>query len=311
MKPAQHRAFTLLEIMIAAAIVVVLGTSLLLSLRSRVFNTQLTAENKAMDALAADIARSFESTDFADRNVAAINGSIPSGQSPTTFSWFIGLPATTITTDWFAKVARMRGITPIIGVAPSSTSQPELARIVQNDRKQPRYLFIDPNTSDTHQVRFILCSIIDDGSLTFPPPAGSTSAMNVSAFEAIWNTNFETESKTLPAYWSTSLTPAQQNLWLSGEGDGSRMNRFVVRRIILPYHYVTVNNNHTSQNAYVCWKSDGSSTADLTVAAGAGTVTTLPILEGRHITVRIGTTLASSVIKYQIVLRKDVTFTVE
>lgn len=295
------RGFTLVEIMVVMSIVLVLATIMLRDTPARILQGQIDAEEALLDSFVADINRSFESTDYADRNIAAFAGTIPGTDSPTSFSTSLATPTNTASNDWFAKIGRLRGVTPAIGSAPSTSAQPELARIVFNDRGRTRYLFAGPTTEGDHQ-RFLLVSILGDDALTLPTYSSSSTW-----FDAIWNHNFDTDQASLPSYWGSNLSADQQSAWLDGIGDGSNLRRLRLRRIVLPKFTVTINNNHTSENAYVYYNG----ALGMTTVAGEGTETTGPIYQGRRIVVQLGTSAGTAVQRYDWILRKDSTVTVE
>jgi FtsP/CotA-like multicopper oxidase with cupredoxin domain len=67
------------------------------------------------------------------------------------------LYSTTDSASWFAKVARLRGITPVIDAAPTAAVQPELAKIAFNANGNARLLFAGP--VEAGQQRFLLVSL--------------------------------------------------------------------------------------------------------------------------------------------------------
>lgn len=307
--PRSRSAFTLLEIMIVMAVMITLATVLLKDTPDAILRHQIDAEDAALDALVADIVRSTEDTDFDDRNIATLSTDRPSSSTSTGFSTGSETPLTA-TNDWYTKIARLRGVTPAIGVAPSATAQPELYRILYNARGRQRFLF-SRYDAESDQQRLILLSILDDGNLTFPSPGSGATGSRSARFDDIWNFDFDTDRQALPTNWTSGLTADQQTAWLDGRGDGSNLLRMRVRRISIPRHTITINNNHTSQNAYVAWHADGTTATDMTVAAGAGTAVSAGVLQGRRVTVKVGASLGSAVTKYQWILRKDTTVTVE
>ena len=107
----------------------------------------------------------------------------PSGtaaDSPTLFSASTsGIYTTTDNSAWFAKVARLRGLTPQIGTAPAA--QPELARIAFNPLGNSRLLFVAPD--EAGRQRFLLVSLVARSEQLALPAYENSAAW----FDAIWN----------------------------------------------------------------------------------------------------------------------------
>lgn len=271
--------FSLLEIVLVLFILGLLATALAPSVRDIVDRGRLESESRTLDDLVATITRSFEATDLAQLNVAALPGTISSAEVPTTFSSVSGGPySTTLTTSWFAKVARLRGLTPQIGVAPSAALQPEVAKLVTNGFGQPRLLFA--GAPESGKARFLLISLAAPSTQLVLPafePGGDW-------FDAIWNHDWESRTSGLPASWIGRLSPAQAAAWAQGQAGTTQVHRLMVRRIVLPTFTVSVNNNHPTDHAYVSYLTDTVFTAP----ANSGANVTPEILGGRLITIHRG-----------------------
>lgn len=275
------RGFSLLELVLVLFVLGVIAAALTPSVQQVITQARHASEVRSLDELAATITASFQSTDLTALNLAALPGHIGSGDSPTIFSNSTSAGYTTTTTnDWFAKVARLRGITPQVGSPPSAAAQPELARIAFNTIGNPRRLFVGP--SETGQQRFLLVSLTAPvAQLTMPPYES-----NAAWFNALWNHDWENRSGGLPAYWVSRLTPAQRAAWTQGSGGTTQIHRLVVRRITLPKYRFTVNNNHPTETA---WLSFNNMAPAFTAAPNSGANTTPEILGGRLITLNRGT----------------------
>ena len=276
------RGFSLLEVVLVLFILGILAAVLAPSVQEVVLRSRSEAETRTLDEIASTITASFQSTDLTNLNVAALPGTIGAADSPTTFSTSTtptyALPATT---DWFVKVARLRGATPQVGAPPLPTAaQPELARIAFNRIGNPRLLVAAPN--ETGRQRFLLVSLTAPASqLTLPAYEASPEW-----FDALWNHDWENRSGGLPLYWSGRLTPAQASAWKQGSGGLTQIHRLVVRRIALPKFQFTVNNNHATETA---WLSFNHTTPAFTAPASSGANVSPEILGGRLITLNRGT----------------------
>lgn len=273
------RAFSLLEIVLVLFVLGVLAATLTPSVRDIVEKSRRDAEKRTLDEIATTITASFDEADLTNLNVAALVGSIGATDSPTIFSSSTTAAyATTENGAWFAKVARLRGLTPQVGVAP--VTQPELANLAINPLGNPRLLFIAPD--ETGRQRFLLVSLAARAEQLAPPPYENGAAW----FDAIWNHDWESRTATLPAYWQSRLTPAQQAAWNQDSGGLTRVHRFVVRRIVLPKFRATVNNNHPTEQAFVSFNNTPNA---FTAPANSGASTTPEILGGRLVTINRGT----------------------
>lgn len=275
------RAFTLLEVVLALFILAVLTATLAPSITEIVNRNRVAAEKHALAGLTETITASFENTDLTNLNIAALPGTIGASDTPTEFSASSSAAyATTDNNSWYAKIARLRGLAPILGNPPSPAVQPALAQIAYNFFGNPRLLFAAP--AEPGQQRFLLVSLMArPDQLALPAYDGSAAWFN-----AIWNNDWESRTAAPPAYWSTVLTPAQLAGWNQGSGGLKQTWRLCVQRIVLPKFTVTVNNNHPTNNAYLSFDDNANV---FTAAANSGATTTAEILGGRQVTVNQGT----------------------
>lgn len=278
----RRRAFSLLEVVLVLFVLALLGAALTPSVQDMILRGQREAESRMMDELARTITASFQATDLTHLNIAALPGSIGVGDSPTNFSSSTGAPyPSTAASDWFAKVGRLRGVTPQIGRPPTAAVQPALAQIAFNAAGNPRLLFAAPG--ETGQQRFLLVSLTARSEQLALPAYDPSAAW----FDAIWNHDWESRSAALPADWSGRLTPAQAAVWTQGSGGLTQVYRLCVRRISLPKFRFTVNNNHATENA---WLSFNNLTQAFTAPANSGANVSPEILGGRLIILNRGTT---------------------
>lgn len=273
------QGFSLLEIVLVLFVLGALAAVLTPSVRDIIEKSRRESEARSLDDLAATIMASFENTDLTNLNVAALPGSIAATDSPTVFpASTTALYATTDNAAWFAKVARLRGLTPQVGTPPAAQS--ELACIAFNPLGNSRLLFAGPD--ETGRQRFLLVSLAARSEQLALPAYESTAAW----FDAIWNNDWESRTATLPALWQSRLTTAQIAAWHQGAGGLTQVHRFIVRRIVLPKFRVTVNSNHPTEQAFVSFNNTPNA---FTAAANAGATSTPEILGGRLITINRGT----------------------
>lgn len=273
--------FSLLEVVLVLFVLGMLAAALAPSVRDIVERGRRDAEARSLDELASTITTSFEQTDLTNLNVAALPGTIGSVDAATVFSTSTSAPyVTTGTNDWFAKLARLRGLTPQIGAAPTAAVQPELARIAFNSISNPRFLFVGPD--EAGRQRFLLVSLMARSDQLALPAYESGTAW----FDALWQTDWESRTATPPAYWSGRLTPAQLAAWSAGAAGLTQVNRLCVRRIVLPKFRVSVNNNHPTEAAYLSFNNTANA---FTAAANTGASVTSEILGGRLVVVNRGT----------------------
>ncbi len=275
------RGFSLLEIVLVLFVLGLLAAALVPSVRDVIENGRIDAEKRSLDDLANTVTASFDNTDLTNLNLSALPGTIGPGDTATEFSASSTAPyATTNNSSWFAKVARLKGLSPVIGSPPTPAVQPALAPIAFNGLANPRLLFAGPN--ETGQQRFLLISLMaPGGQLVLPAYDGS-----VAWFNAIWNGDWDSRTAAVPGYWTGLLTPAQLAAWSQGSGGLTQTWRLCVRRIVLPKFIVTVNNNNPTNNAYVSFNNTPNA---FTAPANSGAQSTPEILGGRLITVNQGT----------------------
>ena len=275
------RGFSLLEIVLVLFVLGLLAAALVPSVRDVIENGRIDAEKRTLDDLANTITASFDNTDLTNLNLAALPGTIGPGDTATEFSASSTAPyATTDNNSWFAKVARLKGLSPVIGTPPTPAVQPALAPIAFNGLANPRLLFAGPN--ETGQQRFLLISLMAPASQLVLPAYDGSAAW----FNAIWNGDWESRTAAVPAYWAGLLTPAQLAAWSQGTGGLTQAYRLCVRRIVLPKFIVTVNNNNPANNAYDSFNNTPNA---FTAPANSGAQSTPEILGGRLITVNQGT----------------------
>lgn len=275
------RGFTLLEIVLVLFILGLMAAALVPSVREVIEKGRSEAEKRTLDDLAGTITASFDTTDLTNLNIASLPGTIGAADTPTEFSASSTAPyATTNNSSWFAKVARLKGLSPVVGQPPTAVIQPSLAPIAFNGLGNSRLLFAGP--SESGQQRFLLMSLMAPANqLTLPAWDGSAAWFN-----AIWNNDWESRTAAVPAGWAGVLTPAQLAAWNQGTGGLTQAWRLCVRRIVLPKFIVTVNNNHPTNNAYVSFNDTPDA---FTAPANSGAQATPEILGGRLITVNQGT----------------------
>ena len=274
------RGFSLLEVVLVLFVLGILAAALAPSVRDIVERGQRDAEAKSLDELTAGITASFEQTDLTGLNLAALPGTIGPGDTVTVFSTSTSAAyATTGTNDWFAKLSRLRGITPQIGAAPTPAVQPELARIAFNNLGNPRLLIAGP--AEAGRQRFLLVSLMARSDQLVLPAYESSAAW----FDAIWQNDFDSRTATPPAHWSGRLTPAQLATWSSGSAGMTQVSRLCVRRIVLPKFRVTVNNNHATEAAFVSFNNTPNA---FSAAANSGANVSPEILGGRLVIINRG-----------------------
>lgn len=274
------RGFSLLEIVLALFILGVVAAAMAPAVRDIVEKARRDAEARALEELAATITASFEQADLTNLNLAALPGTIGPGDTATTFSTASGGGyASTGATDWFAKTGRLRGLSPQVGVAPSASVQPELARIAYNPLGNARFLFAAP--AEAGRQRFLLVSLMARADQLVLPPYEASAAW----FDAIWATDWESRTASPPAYWSGRLTPAQLAAWSQGNAGTTQAHKLCVRRIVLPKYRVTVNNNHPAEAAFVSFNNMANA---FTAPASSGANITPEILGGRLVIINRG-----------------------
>ena len=285
MRPFAHRprrnsgGFSLLEIVLVLFVLGALAAVLTPSVRDIIERSRRETEARALDDLTATVTASFENTDLTNLNLAALPGAIAATDSPTVFSpSTIAAYTTTDNGAWFAKVARLRGLNPQVGIAPGA--QPELARLVFNGNGNSRLMFAGPD--EAGRQRFLLISLVARSDQLALPTYEASAAW----FDAIWNNDWESRTATLPAFWQSRLSAAQIAAWHEGSGGLTQVHRLIVRRIVLPKFRVTVNSNHPTEQAFVSFNNTPNA---FTAPANSGAASTPEILGGRLITINRGT----------------------
>lgn len=275
------RGFTLLELVLALFVLGILAAALAPSMTEIVNRNRIDAEKRTLADLADTITASFDNTDLTNLNIAALAGTIGPGDIATEFSASSSAAyATTNNNSWFTKVARLRGLAPVVGTPPTTPAQPALAQIAFNPLVNPRLLFAGP--TEAGQQRFLLISLMArSDQLVLPAYDGS-----VAWFNAIWNNDWESRTAAAPASWSGVLTPAQFAAWNQGSGGLTSAWRLCVRRIVLQKFTVTVNDNHATNAAFLSFNNVSNA---FMAAANSGAGVTPEILGGRLVTVNQGT----------------------
>jgi len=288
--------FTLIEILGVLLIVGLLAAIALPGVVRRYIDDQMRAEDQTLALMQQDAVRSFDSEDMANTNIAALNGEIPAGITPTNFSSTVSPAyAGTNTFDWFARLANVRGLA-VTSAAPTTAYQPALASLVFNSYNRSRLLFLGP--SETNQQRFLLISIMARTEQLVMPENDGTAAW----FNAIWNTEWNTRYGTAPSYWGAILTAAQVAAW-NGDANGSNLYRLRVVRIVLPRYVLSISNTHPTANAYVYYNE--STSPLLTSAANSGVTVSSGILGGRVVRIFKGASLSTAVETSQFTLREN------
>lgn len=273
------RGFTLLEIVLVLFVLGVVAAAMVPSVRDMVERSRRDAELRTLEELATTVTASFENTDLTNLNVAAMPGTIGATDVATVFSTTTGGTYTdTGSTDWFTKVARLRGIVPLIGTSPAG--QPALLQITQNSLGNARWLFAGP--AEPGRQRFLLVSLMARNDQLVLPAYESSASW----FEAIWAGEWESRTATVPGYWNGRLTPAQLAAWGPTSAGLTQAHKLCVRRITLPKFRVTVNNNHPTELAAVSFNNTANA---FTAPANSGVNVTPEILGGRLVVVNRGT----------------------
>jgi prepilin-type N-terminal cleavage/methylation domain-containing protein len=306
----RRRAFTLLELIAVCAVIGVLLAAAAPAVGWQILQARVAAENTALAGLAAAVQASFESTDLEGTNLAAVPGSIPSGVDPTEFSLSTNpnaAPATTNTYDWFAKLARQMGFTPSVGSPPTPSVQPQLAGILYNSNGNVRLMLEGP-VGEAGQQRFLLLSLVaSGGQLSLPPlpnPANPQDPADLALFNDTWNTPWGNPGAVLPPSWTAALSPAQIQAW-QGPG-GGRLWQLCVQRIVCPKFSITVNDTHPTDNCYVYYNLNGTTSSVSTpFAANSGASVISGVLGGRVIQAYRGSSPSTAVLFSQFILRDN------
>lgn len=276
-----RRAFTLLEMLIVASIAITIGTVLLFQLAGHAERRLIEAEDKILEQLREEIVRTFDSEDFDAVNVLSVTGSMPTGGTVSRFSEhnLSGTLGAVAASDWFAKVARNRGLAVATGSAPDAASQPELYKIAYNSYRRPRALFAGPAEAD--KQRFVLVSLMArEEQFAFPAyESGAT------WFDALFNTNWNTQQRTTPAAWSSRLTADQVAAWNGTSSAGSNLWRLRVLTFTVSKLPLHMSNGHPTDSLIVTTDAGGTT---YTIAPGASA--TQSVFAGRTVRVFQGST---------------------
>jgi prepilin-type N-terminal cleavage/methylation domain-containing protein len=315
MPPADsRRGFTLLELVCVCAVIGILLAVTAPAVGYQILQARVSAETAALQNLAAAVQASFQSTDLEGTNVAAIPGSLPPGVDSTNFSASTNpgfVPATTNTFDWFAKLARQMGFTPVVGSPPTQAAQPQLSGILYNANGNLRVMLVGPTTEPTGQ-RFLIFSLVGSAAQlavpALPDPSNNQDPADLALFNDIWNTSWNTPGAVLPPTWVAALSPAQVQAWQSA----GRLWQLCVQRIVCPKYAVTINNNHPTDNCYVYYNLNGTTAGGTaTVAANSGTSVITGIYAGRLIQAYRGASAGSAQLFSQFSLRDNSEITLQ
>lgn len=316
MRPTNSQpAFTLLEMVAVFAVMAALAAIALPAVGVQIAQVRIATESRELKSLADAVRASFTSTDLESTNLAALSGTVPSGVDATAFSVSTDvslLPATTNTNDWFAKIARQLGDTPVVGQPPSWSAQPRLARVIQNANHLTRILLVGP-TNEPGQQRFLLLSLVAaPGRLTLPAwpnPQNNQDTQNLAYFNDVWNTDWTSVGAALPSTWTQSLAAAQLAAWTSGSGS---LWQLCVERIVCSKFTLTINNSHPTSSLSVYYNFNGSTAGiETDVAASAGVVSVPSILAGRIIRAYLNTGTGSPTLFAQFALRDNAEITLQ
>jgi prepilin-type N-terminal cleavage/methylation domain-containing protein len=291
-----RRAFTLVEMLGVLLIVGLLAAMALPGVVRKYVDDQMKAEDQMLALMQQDIVRSFDSQDMANVNLAALDGEIPAGVTPTAFSSAVSPSYSgTNSYDWFAKLANARGIA-VTTAPPTAVGQPAVASLLFNPYSRARLLF--PGPAEANQQRFLLVSLMARTEQLALPENDGTPAW----FNALWNAEWNTRYGTIPSYWASILTPAQAAAW-AGDSTGSNLYRLRVVRIVLPRYVISVSNTHPTANAYLYYNE--SAAPVLTSAANSGVTLSSGILGGRVVRVFKGASVFGAVQTSRFTLREN------
>ena len=290
------RAFTLLEIMIVAGLAALIASGLIYNASLDFVRKARSAEDTLLQQLGGLAMTSMESTDFVNRNLYPY-ADLPATMTPTNFYYSMDLTYTqTLAADWFAKMATMQG-TSFTAAAPTQASQPQLARVLFNSFARGRIVIPCP-LNETTQQRFLIISLMAPANqLTFPTYDGTDNW-----FEAVWNTNWQNQNASLPAYIAGLMSASQQTAW------AGNLSALRVYNLSVPKYQFQVSNTSSTNNAYIYYNN---SLNLMTVNAGAGVALSNPILYGRVFQVYTGPTPGTAILFYQRWLRKNEDITVQ
>jgi hypothetical protein len=272
-------AFTLLEIAVVTAILGLLTFLFLPSLADGIEAQRIEAERVALQALATEVERSFSIADPA-RNIAVLPSHTLGSAYATWFDVGGARPNSVSGAEWYAKLARLRGDTVVMGSVVSREAQTALYQLAWNAVDQPRQLWAGPE--EPGQQRYLFVSLVSplSAGLVLPPFDGTPAV-----FETLWNHDWENPSADFPSEWLERLSPDEIARWRSGRGSQSRAHCLRVQRLVQPKYRVLVNNTHATNSAWV--DAEGVSGA-VTSAPGSGVAVSQEFLAGRLISIRRG-----------------------
>ncbi len=312
-------AFTLIELMIVVTIgTLLLGALIPPAVSSALIRAQTQREDAALAELKRDIEQSFEMRELGTLNVSAASnpGMVAGGAltddidgtaTATTFSTSTVPTYASITgNEWFARIARARGISVTAGTAVTKTSQSAIYDILFSAADRAR-LFIKGPMETTRQ-RYLLISVVGRTEEVTLPAYGSSQAW----FNDIWDTAWDRSDATLPASWTSSLTVEQAANWNADSPGKSRLPRLRVVRLTQRRHDLVVNCLHPTDLVWVAYNTlttytPGVTAAPTTVfAAGSGTNTIAGLLEGRVVRLWVGPSWASAKLAEQTIRGRTV-----
>lgn len=289
---SRSRGFILIEILLGVFILGLLFAARYINWGEDYINGQIAVEDRTLEEMAAGIRASLMSTDLTNVNIAAITGEIGPTDTATAFSTSTSPVYTTCAAnDWFVKIANFRGVPVTLGIAPTPTVQPRLARILYNHFGQPRMLFIRP-TVQSDKIELLLVSFMAPSSQMQMPTYQALDAW----FDAIAAYNFDNRKLPIPAYWASQnlLSASQQIVWNNGTG-GSNINRLRVIEIDIHKYPWNVSNNSSSYYGWVYWNNGGGR---YVANPGSGSTSTPPIIEGRTVGCASGLVESSATLNY-------------
>jgi prepilin-type N-terminal cleavage/methylation domain-containing protein len=285
-----RNAFTLIELACVTAVIGILLAAAAPVIGRQILSARVAAETGTLQGMADAVRASFESTDLEGTNLAALPGTVPAGVDATAFSSSLdpaAIPGTTRTCDWFAKVARVMGNTPRVGIAPTPALQSQVAAILINRNQNTRIMLEGPSTESAQQRFLILSLVASPGQLALPPlpnPANPQDPADLALFNDIWDTDWTSPAAVLPPTWTAALTAAQVQAWQGAGPSGGRLWQLCVQRIVCPRFAVTINNTHPTENCYVYFNLNGTTAGSASsVSANSGVAVINGVLFGRLI----------------------------
>jgi len=291
-----NRAFTLLEVMLSAALIIALMWALIQPLQWVLDTLKLQQEKTKHEALAAQIEESFSSLDPTMNLSVTVNNpwggaatyntlsstDIQTADSTTLGAMLTNQSVYVTTYRWYAKLAAFRALPVTNGVTYTATNDNDIRQIVMNGFGTQRLFLRGPSESGLQ--RYILISV------TVPPSRGvvwPTDDGTANYFNEIWQNSWGSESTTAPAGWSARLTAAQVTQWNQAVKGKTNAGRVLVTKFVQRKYALTINNNHASYSAWADW--DGV-TSRVTAAPASGVTVSPEILAGHEVVIRQGLT---------------------